>query len=115
MATEGIEGVYLETHNWGKAAGFFQALGYELEFSTGDGSGVFRNQSGPYVVLSEVPEDRDLHVEVILRAADADSFQPGNGVEVISPFQKTHYGVNEMKVRDPDGRTWSVQAPLKQD
>jgi uncharacterized glyoxalase superfamily protein PhnB len=30
--TEGIEGVFLTTHNWGKAAKFFQALGYELEF-----------------------------------------------------------------------------------
>lgn len=34
MATEGIEAVFLETRNWGKAAKFFQALGFELEFST---------------------------------------------------------------------------------
>ena len=32
MATEGIEAVFLETHNWGKSARFFQSLGYELEF-----------------------------------------------------------------------------------
>ena len=25
MTTEGIEAVFLETHNWGKAAKFFQA------------------------------------------------------------------------------------------
>lgn len=35
MTTEGIEAVFLETHNWGKAAKFFQGLGFELEFSTG--------------------------------------------------------------------------------
>jgi N-acetylglutamate synthase-like GNAT family acetyltransferase len=27
--TDGIEAVYLTTHNWGKAAKFFQALGFE--------------------------------------------------------------------------------------
>jgi hypothetical protein len=31
MTTEGIEAVFLETHNWGKSARFFQGLGYELE------------------------------------------------------------------------------------
>ena len=34
MTTEGIEAVFLETRNWGKAAKFFQALGFELEFAT---------------------------------------------------------------------------------
>jgi hypothetical protein len=34
MVTDGIEAVFLETHNWGKAAKFFQALGFDLEFST---------------------------------------------------------------------------------
>ena len=29
MTTEGIEAVFLETHNWGKSARFFQGLGYE--------------------------------------------------------------------------------------
>jgi hypothetical protein len=115
MTTEGIEGVHLETHNWGTAAGFFQALGFEVEFSSGDGSGVLRNGSGPYLVLSEVPESHELHVEVILKVADADSFSPGPGVEVVTPFQETHYGAREMKLRDPDGRVWSVQGPLRKD
>ena len=30
MSTDGIEAVFLETHNWGKAAKFFQALGFGL-------------------------------------------------------------------------------------
>jgi hypothetical protein len=34
MATDGIEAVFLETHNWGQAAKFFQALGFNLEFPT---------------------------------------------------------------------------------
>jgi hypothetical protein len=112
MATEGIEGVYLETHNWGKAAGFYQALGFEVEFSTEDGSGVLRNGSGPYLVLSEIPENREPQVQIILKVADADTFRPAE-LDVVTPFEDTHYGTRQMTVRDPDGRIWSLQAPAK--
>jgi catechol 2,3-dioxygenase-like lactoylglutathione lyase family enzyme len=84
MSTEGIEGVFLETRNWDKAAKFFQALGFELEFSTDHGAGLLPNGDGPYMFIEEVPEDRD-----------------------------THYGTRQMTVRDPDGRLWSLQAPVK--
>ena len=56
MTTEGIEAVFLETHNWGKAAKFFQALGYELEFATDHNSGQLRNGDGPYLFIAEIPE-----------------------------------------------------------
>ncbi|MER0484927.1 VOC family protein [Streptomyces sp. Edi2] len=113
MATEGIEAVFVETRNWGRTAGFFQELGYELETSAGDGSGVFRNGEGPYLVVVEVPEDREPGVQVALKVPDADLFRPGSAVEVATPFEDTHYGTREMTVRDPDGRLWSLQAPAK--
>jgi hypothetical protein len=34
MATDGIEAVFLTTHNWGKTVKFFQALGFTIEFET---------------------------------------------------------------------------------
>jgi hypothetical protein len=114
--TQGIEAVYLETHNWGRAAGFFRALGYDLEFETDHSSGMLRNGEGPYVFIAEVPEDgehRELGMQVVFKVADADAFRPGDGVEVVRPFEETHYGTREMTVRDPDGRTWTLQAPLK--
>ncbi|WP_433211086.1 hypothetical protein [Microtetraspora malaysiensis] len=113
MATEGFEAVFLETRNWGKAAKFFQALGFELEISAGDGSGVFRNGEGPYLVVTEIPEDREPGVQLALKVADADQFRPDPAVEVVTPFEDTHYGTREMTVRDPDGRLWSLQAPAK--
>jgi hypothetical protein len=113
MATEGIEAVFLETHNWGKAAKFFQTLGYELEVSTGDGSGVLRNGTGPYLVVSEIPESREPGMMVALKVADPDSIKADSTVEVVTPFEDTHYGTREMTVRDPDGRLWSLQAPAK--
>ena len=111
MTTEGIEAVFLTTHNWGKAAKFFQALGYELEFSTDHNSGQLRNGSGPYVFIAEVPADQQPGMQLVLKVADAEAFSADGVVEVVTPFEDTHYGTREMTVRDPDGRTWSLQAP----
>ena len=38
---------------------------------------------------------------------------PDPAVEVVTPFEDTHFGTKEMTVRDPDGRIWSLQAPAK--
>jgi hypothetical protein len=111
MRTDGIEAVFLETHNWGKAAKFFQHLGFELEFSTDHNSGQLRNGAGPYLFIAEVPEDREPQARIVLKVPDADGFRPDPAVEVATPFQDTHYGTREMTVRDPDGRLWILQAP----
>ena len=113
MSTDGIEAVFLETHNWGKAAKFFQGLGFELEFATDHNSGQLRNGDGPYIFIAEVPQDREPRMQVALKVPDADAFSVGPGVEVVTPFEDTHYGTKEMTVRDPDGRLWSLQAPAK--
>ena len=113
MSTEGIEAVFLETHNWGKTARFFQELGYELEFDTGHNSGQLRNGDGPYVFVAEIPADREPGTRLVFKAPDADGFHPGSAVEVVTQFEDTHFGTREMTVRDPDGRLWSVQAPAK--
>jgi len=115
MTTEGIEAVFLETHNWGKAAKFFQSLGYELEFATDHDSGRLRNGSGPYVFIAEVPQDKTPGMQIVFKVPDAeacaDAFGGDSAVEVVTPFEDTHYGTREMTVRDPDGRVWSLQAP----
>jgi hypothetical protein len=113
MSTEGIEAVFLKTHNWGKAAKFFQALGFKLEFETDHNSGQLRNGDGPCVFIAEVSEDHDPQVQIVLKVPDADAFEPDSAVEVVTPFAATHYGTQEMTVRDPDGRLWSLQAPAK--
>ncbi|GGZ40095.1 VOC family protein [Streptomyces poonensis] len=113
MTTEGVEGVYLETHNWGKTANFLQALGYKVEFATEEGSGMLRNGSGPYLLLAEVPEDQKPDFQVVLRVPDAEAFIADASLDVVTSFEETHYGTQEMKVRDPDGRVWSLQAPIK--
>jgi hypothetical protein len=113
MTTEGIEAVFLETHNWGKSAKFFQGLGYEIEFATDHSSGQFRNGDGPYVFIAEVPESQTPRTHIVFKVADEDAFQPDASVDVISPFEDTHWGTRLMTVRDPDGREWQLQAPAK--
>ncbi|MDA4891945.1 VOC family protein [Streptomyces sp. MS2A] len=113
MTTEGIEAVFLTTHNWGKAAKFLQELGYELEFATDHNSGQLRNGDGPSVFIAEVPEDQEPRTRIALKVPDADAFRPDPVVEIVTPFERTHYGTKEMTVRDPDGRLWSLQAPAK--
>jgi uncharacterized glyoxalase superfamily protein PhnB len=44
---------------------------------------------------------------------DAAGFRPDPAIEVVTPFEDTHYGTQEMTIRDPDGRLWSLQAPAK--
>jgi hypothetical protein len=113
VSTEGIEAIHLTTHNWGRAAKFFQSLGYELEFDTGHSSGQLRNGTGPTVFIAEVPADHELQTKILLHVPDAEKFSADETVEVLQPFEETHYGTNEMTVRDPDGRQWTLSAPVK--
>jgi uncharacterized glyoxalase superfamily protein PhnB len=111
MATNGIEAVFLETHNWGTAAKFFQVLGYQLEFETDHSSGQLRNGEGPSVFVAEVPDDQPVGMRIVFQVAAAEAFKTEPGVEVVTPFQSTHWGTQEMTIRDPDGRLWNLQAP----
>ncbi|MEV6903794.1 hypothetical protein [Amycolatopsis sp. NPDC051372] len=71
MTTEGIEAAFLETHNWGKAAKFFQSLGFELEFETDHHSGQFRGEQGPSVFIAEVPETQETRTRLVLKTPGA--------------------------------------------
>lgn len=115
MSTEGIEAVFVETHNWGKAAKFFQQLGFRLEFETDHSSGQLRAGSGPYVFVAEIPPDQDTHLQVVLKVTDEAAFTADSAVEVVANWDDTHFGTREMIVRDPDGRLWNLQAPGKTD
>jgi uncharacterized glyoxalase superfamily protein PhnB len=111
MTTDGFQAVFLTTHNWGKAAKFFQALGFQLEFTTDHSSGQLRHGDGPSVFVAEVPESEATGIQLVLGVADEDALRLDPIVEVVSPFADTHWGTRELTVRDPDGRLWSLQAP----
>jgi hypothetical protein len=103
----------ITTHNWGKAAAFWQALGFELEFETDHHSGQLRHPAGgPWLFVAEIPEDQPNDLQPILAADDAETFEPPSSGTVETPFEPQHWDVLAMTLVDPDGRRLSVQAPL---
>lgn len=112
MATEGFEGFYVETRNYGATAAFWASLGFKNVFETDHGSGQWVHPAGgPYVFINE-QHDADLATHPILRVADATAFTPGRRAEFAQPFTPQHWGVVEALIQDPDGRLVSLQAPI---
>jgi hypothetical protein len=112
MASRGIEGLIIQTRNWGRTVAFWQALGYRVEFETGRNSGRLEHPAGgPYLFVVERPASEDPEIQPLVGTPDADSFQPPPAGTVEHPFTARHWGAAEMLLRDPDGRPVSIQAP----
>ena len=113
MKTKGIDGILIETHNWGSTVAFWRDLGYELEFETDHHSGRLRHPSGgPYIFVAERPPDHPLQVVLGVAVADAAQFTPPRSGTVVRPFEKQHWPALQMLLADPDGRQLGVEAPL---
>jgi catechol 2,3-dioxygenase-like lactoylglutathione lyase family enzyme len=111
MSTNGIQLLFVETHNWGKTVAFWEALGFKLEFETDHHSGLLRAANGTSVFVAEQSLDDPVGLEVYLGVADADDVSPGEPVDVVRPFTASHWGTQLMTVRDPDGRLFRLEAP----
>lgn len=112
MTTEGFDGFLVETRNYGATAAFWKSLGFESVLETGHGSGQWVHPAGgPYVFIVEQHE-RDLTTYPVLKVADAEAFRPDRAPDFAQPFTPTHWGVSQALLRDPDGRTVALEAPL---
>lgn len=108
--TNGFDHLYIETHDWDAALGFWRSLGFELVFETDHHSGMLQNcAGGPTVFLAEQSLEDPLATELYLKAAT--DFQPPAGMTVVSPFLATHWGTKVMIIQDPDGHRFRVEAP----
>ena len=113
MGTTGVEGLIIQTRNWGKTVAFWQALGYQVEFETGRNSGRLEHPAGgPYLFVVERAASEDQEILPLVGTSSADSFQPPSAGTVEHPFTGRTWGAAEMLMRDPDGRHVSIQAPL---
>jgi hypothetical protein len=113
MTTSGIEGLAIETYNWGKAVAFWQGLGFVVDLETGHGSGRLSHPTGgPYLFIIEKPDGEPLSaITPVVAIEDVRAFKrPRSGV-MVSDFAPTHWGTVELIMQDPDGRTVSVQGP----
>ena len=84
MTTNGIQLLFIETHNWGKTVALF---------------------------VAEQSLDDPVGMEVYLAAPDADDVSLDAPVDVVRPFTASHWGTQVMTVRDPDGRLFRLEAP----
>lgn len=66
--------------------------------------------SGPYAFIRE-QHDADLVIRPVLRVTDSTAFAPDREPEFVQPFTAQHWGMAEALIRDPDGRTVSLEAP----
>jgi hypothetical protein len=112
MATRGFELVYLETHNWGKCAAFWQALGFKLDFEQTDHghSGLLVADNGTRIFLEEKDLQDPVSIDLYLGVSDPAACRPASPVEVVRSFTATHWGTQVMTVRDPDGRLFRLEA-----
>jgi hypothetical protein len=107
MAAERIDYIYMQTHNWGKAARFWQQLGFRLVLDLGHSGRLEPEGGGPGIFLEEVPEGRPLAMQIFLRAGDETLPEPP--AQVVTPWRDSHWGTRLLEVRDPDGRSIVVQ------
>lgn len=100
------------THNWGKSAAFWQALGFKLDFEQTDHghSGIFVADNGTRIFLEEKDLQDPVSLDLYLGVPDADAYRPDSPVDVVRPFTATHWGTQVMTVRDPDGRLFRLEA-----
>jgi hypothetical protein len=115
MKSKGIDGILIETHNWGKTVAFWRDLGYQVEFETDHHSGRLRHPGGgPYLFVAERPEGQPLNVTLGLAVDDAAQFTPPPSGTVLHGFEEQHWPALQMLLADPDGRQIAVEAPLPQ-
>jgi hypothetical protein len=111
-ATRGFELIYLETHNWGKSAAFWEALGFKLDFEQSEHghSGLLAAENGTRIFLEERDLQDPVGLDLYLGVPAAEEYRADPPVEVVRPFTATHWGTQVMTVRDPDGRLFRLEA-----
>jgi hypothetical protein len=81
------------------------------DMSTGGIQAVFLETHSWGRAVAEVPADHQPDVRIVFRVPDTKGFHVPSEVDVVSPFEDTHWGTKPMVVRDPDGRLWNLEAP----
>jgi len=111
VSIRAIDHLYAETRAWDASVAFWKGLGFDLAEQWGsEGHRAGRLVLGEVrVVLAEIgPGDQPPAFSVFFGVPDLDSLEPGPAVDVITNTEPTHWGSRWMRVRDPDGRVYSL-------
>ena len=112
MAVTDLDHLYIETHDWEASVSFWEGLGFSFASrwgSSGHRAGRLESAAAA-VVLAEVSADQSPGFNAFFRLDEADDFAMGPGVEVTTPLEDTHWGTRWIRVRDPEGQVYSLEA-----
>jgi hypothetical protein len=108
MSVDGIEYLYVETHDLRRSVEFWRQLGFVVGMDLDNACRLDPPGGGTGIFVEQVASDRSLSQHVHLRAS-VDATTPGPPEAVIEDFAPTHWGSQLGRVRDPDGREYLVQ------
>ncbi len=118
MSVTALDHIYVETRNFEQTLTFWKTLGFAIESRWGDkGHRACRLTAGSAaVVLAEAdpagnPERPTVHLAMADPAALAQKLAAEPNVEVVTPLEDTHWGTRWIRVQDPDGNLYCLEAP----
>lgn len=118
MSIHGLDHVYVETRAFDRAVAFWKALGFDVESQWGEpGHRACQLVSGAArVVLAEpaagaAPEGPTVHFALGAAEAMQARLAESDDVKVLTPLAATHWGTRWIRVADPDGHVWVLEAP----
>lgn len=110
-----VDHIYVETSHWDAAVAFWNGLGFEFAEQWGeDGHRAGRLcRADAAVVLAEAPENPvrpTVHFHVEDAAALNERVTGNDAVKVTTPLEDTHWGTKWIRVEDPDGNVYALEA-----
>jgi catechol 2,3-dioxygenase-like lactoylglutathione lyase family enzyme len=116
LGVESLDHIYVECRDFEKTLGFWKALGFKVAATWGeDGHKAGKLTSGTAsVVLAEAkkPEGPTIHFGIGGAKALGAKLAKSKAVKVVTPLEPTHWGTQWIRVQDPDGNVFSLEAPL---
>jgi uncharacterized glyoxalase superfamily protein PhnB len=121
MGIRSLDHVYVETRRFDRTLSFWKGLGFTVAAEWGEGTHrACRLTSGDAaVVLAEAdpagsPQRPTVHFAMADPERVAESLAAAENVAIVTPLTNTHWGTKWIRVQDPDGNLYCLEAPGEQ-
>jgi len=121
MSIHSLDHVYVETRRFDETVRFWKSLGFAVAAQWGEGTHrACRLVSGDAaVVLAEAdpagsPQSPTVHFAMTDAEGLADRLAAAESVAIVTPLEDTHWGTKWIRVQDPDGNLYCLEAPGEQ-
>jgi catechol 2,3-dioxygenase-like lactoylglutathione lyase family enzyme len=117
MSVSGFDHIYVETRHFELTIAFWESLGFSVKetWGSGDHRACRLGAGDAWVVLAEAgaghdPQRATVHLAMQDPEALDARIDEAPSVDVISPLEETHWGTRWIRVRDPDGNLYVLEA-----